>query len=358
MYLLIMIGKPASVLRMLFKHKLPLYALPGVLLLFCMLLCLNVPCYAAEADESGTVCSLNVENDLFGGNSDRHFTHGTSINCLTRPVRLLTEMAAAIPWFDADQIRNNPLEARASITIGQNIYTPADISSTHLIKDDRPYAGWLYLGLGVVANQGSNRYDKIELDIGMIGPQSYAGFVQKTWHSLFNFRQPNGWEFQLKNEPGLVLFYEQARRIYKHNLLPGLNFDTIAHFGGSLGNVFTYANTGATFRIGGSLDKDFGPPRIRPSLPGSGYFTEKGFNWYIFAGVDGRAVLRNIFLDGNSFAQSHSVKKNVLVGDFQAGLALQVHRFKVTFTQIIRTKEFRGQNGPDQFGALSLSYLF
>ena len=149
---------------------------------------------------------------MFGGNTDRHFTHGTGLNCLTKPIALLTDLAAAIPWFDADEIRNNPVQARASITVGQNIYTPADITNTQLIKDDRPYAGWLYMGFGVVANQGSSRYDKIELDIGMIGPQSYAGYVQRTWHRLLDLEKPNGWENQLKNEPGIVLFYEQAQR--------------------------------------------------------------------------------------------------------------------------------------------------
>jgi hypothetical protein len=268
-------------------------------------------------------------------------------------------MASAIPWFDPEEIRKNPLEARASITIGQNMYTPADITDARLIRDDRPYAGWLYVGFGVVANQGSKRYDKIELDIGLVGPQSYADDVQKTWHSLFGFRTPNGWKHQLKNEPGIVLVYEQARRFDKQDLILGLDYDTILHFGGSLGNVFTYANAGFTVRIGRALEKDFGPPRISPSLPGSGYFLgRKGFNWYLFAGVDGRAVARNIFLDGNTFADSHSVDKRFFVGDFQTGLAVQIHHVRVTYTQIFRTEEFKGQRSPDKFGALSISYLF
>jgi lipid A 3-O-deacylase len=81
-----------------------------------------------------------------------------------------------------------------------------------------------------------------------------------------------------------------------------LEFDVIPHFGGSLGNVFTYAAAGFTVRLGSDLDQDFGP-RIRPSLPGGGYFrAQKGFNWYLFAGLEGRAGLRNIFLDGNTLS--------------------------------------------------------
>ena len=57
-------------------------------------------------------------------------------------------------------------------------------------------------------------------------------------------------------------------------------------------------------------------------MPGGGYFRrKKGFNWYLFAGLEGRAVFRNIFLDGNTFTDSHSVDSKHFVGDIQAGLA-------------------------------------
>jgi len=107
----------------------------------------------------------------------------------------------------------------------------------------------------------------------------------------------------------------------------GLDADVLPHFGGALGNVFTYGAAGVTLRIGSGLEDDFGPPRIRPSLPGSAYFLPgKGFNWYLFAGLEGRAVLYNIFLDGNTFTDSHSVDKSLSwaisrQGWFSSGIA-------------------------------------
>jgi hypothetical protein len=123
--------------------------------------------------------------------------------------------------------------------------------------------------------------------------------------------------------------------------------------------VFTYGAAGFTLRLGSDLDKDFGPPRIRPSLPGGACFRpEKGFTWYLFAGLEGRAVLRNIFLDGNTFSDSHSVDKKPFVGDLQAGLAVQWGRFRFSYTEIFRSKEFEEQESADVFGSLSLSYHF
>src|SRR5690606_30937471 len=114
-------------------------------------------------------------------------------------------------------------------------------------------------------------------------------------------------------------------------------------------------------RIGQELDSDFGPPRIRPGLPGSEAFRpdgprirpglpgseaftpDGGFAWYLFAGAEGQVVLRNIFLDGNTFQDSHSVDRRVLVGDLQAGFALIYESWRLTYTHVLRTPEFEEQ---------------
>ena len=81
-------------------------------------------------------------------------------------------------------------------------------------------------------------------------------------------------------------------------------------------------------------------------------------SWYAFAGVDGRWVLRNIFLDGNTFSDSHSVDKKPLVADFVAGIAITYDQFRVAFTHVMRTREFDSQAEADRFGSLSFSVRF
>ena len=313
-------------------------------------------------EEQGFVISAQFENDFFGGGTDRHFSHGTRIECVSAPIKWIADAADKLPWFNYERSmagEEEQLEARAVISLGQNIYTPEDIQAVELVKDDRPYAGWLYLGFGLVANQGSRRYDKILLQVGVVGESSYSEKVQREWHQLFNIDVPKGWDHQLKDELGITLYYEQAHRFSIKDMFFGLEYDLVPHFGGSLGNVFTYGALGLTARLGAHLDKDFGPPRIRPSLPGSGYFRPgKGFNWYLFAGTEGRVVFQNIFLDGNTFVHSHSVDKKTFVGDLQVGVATQWNNFRFSYIQIYRSKEFNGQNRGDIFGSLSISYLF
>jgi hypothetical protein len=92
-------------------------------------------------------------------------------------------------------------------------------------------------------------------------------------------------------------------------------------------------------------------------VPGSGFFIPRhDFGWYLFAGIEGRAVARNIFLDGNTFRDSRNVDKEPLVGDLQYGIAITWRNLRLGYTHVLRTREFKGQGGRrDDFGALSLS---
>ena len=112
-------------------------------------------------------------------------------------------------------------------------------------------------------------------------------------------------------------------------------------------------------RFGINLPKDYGPMRIQPSLPGSDYFEPTaGFGAYVFAGVDGRAVARNLFLDGNTFESSRSVQKMNLVGDLTFGAAVTFDSFRLAFTRVIRSREYKTQPQQDQFGAVDLTFRF
>jgi hypothetical protein len=40
----------------------------------------------------------------------------------------------------------------------------------------------------------------------MVGPAAMAEHVQTFWHSLMGLHVPQGWDNQLHNEPGVVLY--------------------------------------------------------------------------------------------------------------------------------------------------------
>ena len=79
-------------------------------------------------------------------------------------------------------------------------------------------------------------------------------------------------------------------------------------------------------------------------------------SWYAFAGIEGRAVGRNIFLDGNSWGTSRSVQKYNLVSEFDAGVALQFPAFRLLGSYSRRSNEFVYQRGNDQLASFTLSF--
>ncbi|KYO52612.1 lipid A deacylase LpxR family protein [Tistrella mobilis] len=309
---------------------------------------------AVEHDAENGTFALVFENDYFA-DTDRHYTNGFRFSYMTPPgndPQWLRDAVGAIPFtgFGGD--------IRVVWSLGQNMYTPRDTSLRNPDPDDRPYAGWLYGSVGVIAETGGV-LDQIELSLGIVGPSSLAEQTQKGVHELISSDDPQGWDTQLKDEPIVQLTYQKSWRALAAGSAWGFAADVTPHAGFALGNAFTYANTGVTFRLGQDLPRDYGPPRISPSLPGSTYFRPTdSWGWYLFAGVDGRAVARNIFLDGNTWKDSRSVDKKPLVGDLQAGLAITINGARIAYTHVIRSKEFDGQDQHDEFGALSVSFNF
>ncbi len=159
-------------------------------------------------------------------------------------------------------------------------------------------------------------------------------------------------------EPILQFTYDRSVKLIEPQSVLGLFFDVEPHYGAAMGNAYDYVNAGAMARFGFALPDDFGPPRMEPSLPGSNFFVPTApLSAYVFAGVDGRAIGRNIFLDGNSFEDSRSVGHLPFVADLQFGAVLATDCWRLSFTHVFRSKEYHGQTPDDQFGSVNLSFL-
>ena len=212
--------------------------------------------------------SLYIENDKFTG-TDQHYTNGTKLNW-TSPDLADYKNDERLPRWSWPYIERLPfinkpgLQRNVSLSFGQNIYTPVDIAETKLITDDRPYAGYLYFGFAF-QSKTERRLDTIEIDMGIIGPESLGGQTQRLVHQLINVQLPNGWENQLSTELGLSLIYERKIKQWKYEADRGFGFDVIPHFGAALGNVYTFLNAGAEIRLGWNLPSDFGSSTIRPA---------------------------------------------------------------------------------------------
>ena len=333
----------------LFQRRLGLAALMAASLLGV------IPAAAQQGDPEG-VFTLVIENDLFSrDNADKHYSNGFRVGWLSPDSggpQGLWELGEYIPLIDTSARR------RIGFALGHNLYTPENKIRTDRILNDRPYGAFLYAGLAF-QSQSDRRLDTVELDIGVVGPAALGEPIQNNVHRLIGSDEAHGWDNQLQNEPGIALVFERKWR-YLAETSGGYGLDLIPHVAGSIGNVFTYGGAGLTFRLGEDLSVDFGPPRIRPALPGSASFDKPldRLAWYLFVGGEARGVVRDIFLDGNTLGSEQSISKKPFVFEAQAGLAVVIRQTRISYTQIWRSEEFSGQRKGDYFGSISISTKF
>jgi hypothetical protein len=208
--------------------------------------------------------------------------------------------------------------------------------------------------------------DTIEISLGLVGPSSYAEQCQKVVHKVFDDIQPKGWNNQLNNELVLEIMYEYKKRITRSKIISDFGYDLILNTGAGLGNALIYYNLGLGYRIGWNIPNDFGISPIRTVSSFNGSADDKDsrssqnskLGAQLFCSAEGRAVLHNIFLDGNTFSNSHSVDKKPVVGDLMTGLNISRGNVQLRFAYVYRSKEYETQSKAQKFGSINFSFAY
>ena len=303
--------------------------------------------------------SVSYENDLIGSGSDQNYTSGVQLNYFNverRPPAIMNTLADSWLGFDIGEA------TATSYAIGQKIYTPKDISDPNSQPNDRPWAGWLY-GSVALSNVSKDHVDSFGLTLGVVGPASLAEQTQTFIHkNITDSPEPMGWDHQLHAEPGVILSWDRRWPVVLAAEVGGFRLQGEPNVSLALGNVNTFVGFGGTLTFGPNQKQlQDTPPRTPPAMSGTGYFdtpASRDYDWYLFTGVNARAVARDIFLDGNTFRDSESVDKKNFVADANAGVALTYGQTRFSYTLIYRTKEFYGQEDPSIFGSFTVTRRF
>lgn len=315
--------------------------------------------------QDGRALTLYVENDtryLGGPGSDNSYSNGLKLSYISADNHV---PGWADPFLNSSQTLRDALknsQSNFSLSLGHQIYTPNDTGTELLVVDDRPYAAWLYVGLGAHFKD-QLRSHALELNLGVIGPEAVGEPVQNNYHRLIGIRTAKGWKNQLQTEPTLQLSYQQRQRFLDFsNEKYGQYFDLIPFFGASVGNVAVNAYGGAMVRLGTNLPDDFGPSRAS-SFEGDSFVEplenkDSRISLYAFAGGRGVGVAHNIFLDGNNFRDSHKVSKRNFLIETELGFALGIRPWTLVWRFVSRSPEFRERSNVNSFASVSLTYAF
>ena len=286
---------------------------------------------------------------------DRHYTSGAKMDLVFDPgfdAETREFLAPASKWPDA--------KLALGVVIAQHIYTASDIEVRDPAPDDHPYAGYLYAG--VYFQRATERvHDHFELDVGVVGSWSLAEDAQRFVHGLPGQLEPQGWSTQLANELAINFRYQRSWKTGV-GAWGGLEFDAIPRLGFDLGNVFIRGNTDLTVRVGKHLPSDFGPGRMLDYRDATGGWSdEHAWGAYLYGRAGARAIGRNMFLDGNTFADSRSTDPERLVGEFEVGIRAAVDLWggdlEIGYGWTLYSHEYRAQTDTDTVGAFTIGWV-
>lgn len=310
-------------------------------LLLILFLAARVSGAAAPAVSPAAV-SLASENDVYGGHGDRYYTNGMRLLWLAEPA---------------------PGESsRFFCGAAHEIYTPRDWVPKSASPDDHPYSAWLYATAGLAITD-ERRMDLWTLNAGVVGPSAFGEQVQSEWHRIIGVKRFNGWDTQLRDEPGVDLAWLRVWRLRAAGVGGGYAVDVLPRLGVEVGTVRDVAKVAVQVRLGRNLPADFGELRLRDGIAGlSPARMERPASrswapdsWYAYADFQGEAWARHMMLDGNLWHDSRSVDAERAVAQISCGLTGHWGAARVSLFQALRTREFRTQDGVFLFGGLSVT---
>lgn len=265
--------------------------------------------------------TLRIDNDAFDfwmapwNRPDEEYTSGVHID---------DDGGDAPLWSRAFFARRAPCvvgvrSCRTSrFEVGQDIYTPAvSVDSGRAAPGSRPNAGWLFISQTARALDEDRSRD-FTLTMGMTGPPSLARYTQALAHRAAPaFNRPTDWTHQLEFEPGVIARYEERRRVVIGET-ESLGADILPRVAASLGNVTTAAEAGADARIG-------------VHLPHPWLLEQNRFSATLTAGAAERAIARDLFLDGNTFARTNGVGHETFVTSANLGVEVRDGAFMLGY---------------------------
>ena len=302
---------------------------------------------------------FTMENDA-NVDTDLNYTHGDQISLLFSR-KDIKDSWLYIPFTET---RNK--EHFISFAFANQMFTPYEKYSVENIEDDRPYAGWTYFEIAL-HQATKNSLDSLTTQVGIVGPSAKMEELQNFYHDLIGVRHSTGWDNQLKDELGIQINYMHKWR-YSYDKFFGMDSVLVPYTGANLGNVSIKASGGLLYRIGWSIPDDFGTDSIDegsftsvPMYSGAVNSMPNTWSFYFNLIAGSNLVIRDIFLDGNTFKESHSIEKEYLNAYIGGGVSMRYKNFTLHYNHQYYTKQYegRGKHRPYRgYGAATISYNF
>lgn len=307
------------------------------------------------------------ENDNFTAidNTDTYYTNGMRLHWINNPCRNKNTLyKLSTKWLMSLFIADSDLEnyrINAGGSIGMYMFTPEDIVETDRQQDDRPFAGYFYLGqTGYFQNEnefglGYESLHTLDYQFGVIGPASGQRWAQNYIHEdVFGGKDSfEAWNNQIGNKLAL-----NANYVYQKYLTNSSKWASVKyHTGLNLGTISNYANAGADLVLWSNTPR-FPSQILAPTTAMANNFAQsqehasfEESKFYVFIGFDARYYASNVYIEGEGESEHDGIEMKPLVYDVYAGFDLNLGIFKKSLNRCTleyrlfrRSKEFDSTN--------------
>jgi len=282
--------------------------------------------------------SYSMENDAIV-ETDFGYTHGAYLNSLFK-------------------ISNNIFDIKyISLSYNQQMFTPVDISDPNVIKDDRPYAGYEYIGVDLHRVNRDN-LDSFMIQIGNVGPASAMDKLQNKIHDALEVPHANGWHNQLPDRLIYQLNYIHKWRIVTPKIST-MDSVFIPYAGGNLGTASIKASLGAQYRIGFNVPVDFGVGTMNeagytsiPRTKNLDNIIKSNWTFCLNLSAGSNLVYKDILLDN-----WYDLERNIFNAYGSYGVTLRYRRFSIDFSNIYYSKEYQQRGKYKEYKGYSSAIL-
>jgi hypothetical protein len=277
--------------------------------------------------------------------TDRYFTSGMKLEYFSHSNEgNEPRFAAIIPTLKQS-------ENFYGAILASNMYTPVNKQEEGIVKGDRPYAGWAYVGImGVSNSRNLGLRLKSEYTLGAIGPITQQEKMQNNMHKLIDRPLSKGWKNQVANDIAATIAFTAEKRVVN----PCDFLDIMGLVEANIGTVTNFMGIGGLVRVG--LFEDY----FKNVMPVS---FNKNLQAFIFTRPTMRVVMDNALLQGGTFTYYRSPyviprdQINHYYMETSFGYSVSYRSFNMTYSQNFRTPEFK--DAKNMFwGSMAFSYAF
>ncbi|MBL4831076.1 MAG: lipid A deacylase LpxR family protein [Aliivibrio sp.] len=303
---------------------------------------------------SGSV-SFNIDNDGMLG-FDQGYTNGVFFTFNSASTQSLAGTAPIGISHAAMLLPFNQQTTQGwGMAVGQKMWTPADITGSEEVENDRPYAGLLFVDtyLYEYSPYMSNRYNFM---LGTVGPNAYAQESQKLVHEIVGSKEPMGWDNQIDNQLVFDVGYESHRPLIRERVLFDQQIETAAIGRIHVGNFQSEAAIGGVARWGSGLNSSFGSVGFSPgNYVDISVLSSSRSGYFVFVGAEGRYRYNDITIDGDRESGQYSVDIEHWQATGVAGIVFYQANWGVSLSVAMNSPEFeQDTNASSSLGSFEL----